>query len=32
LAVGLYNLGTGERLPVTQNGQPAGDRLFIPQR
>jgi hypothetical protein len=32
LAVGLYNISTGERLPVTQNGQPVGDRLFLPEK
>ena len=30
LAVGLYNTQTGERLAVVQNGQPVGDRLFLP--
>jgi hypothetical protein len=30
LAVGLYNPETGERLGVVQNGQPVGDRLFLP--
>ena len=29
LAVGLYDPKTDERLPVTQNGQPVGDRLFL---
>lgn len=32
LAVGLYNISTGERLSVTQNGQLVGDRLFLPQK
>ena len=29
IAIGLYNPATGERLPVTVNGQPAGDRLLL---
>ncbi len=29
LAVGLYDPKTEERLPLTENGQPAGDRLFL---
>ncbi len=27
--VGLYDLNTGQRLPITVNGQPVGDRLKI---
>ncbi len=28
-SVGLYNLDTGERLPVTLDGQPQGDRVLL---
>jgi hypothetical protein len=29
LMVGLYNLVDGERLPITLNGVPVGDRLAL---
>ncbi len=32
LAVGLYDAQTMQRLPVSQNGQPAGDAIHIPVR
>jgi len=27
--IGMYRLGSGERLPITLDGQPAGDRLLL---
>ena len=29
IEVGMYSPTTGERLPVSQNGQPAGDRIIL---
>jgi hypothetical protein len=29
LSVGLYNLASGERLPVTLEGQPQGDHVLL---
>jgi hypothetical protein len=29
LHVGLYNLSTGERLPVTVEGEPHGDHVVL---